>query len=182
MPSSFASPISTSSPLVDAVMERKRHIFVSKNKLKWGLANLIVAFFIFLEANSVACHIVFEEKSPWRLAFSRFESGVLVFLLTNGVLDFYNHFFPFGVATASGGKPDLTLSPKQMKLFSVSKDDPGFKCTPPLKPTDKAQHPFGFSSPLDGSFIAPNFASSTMSGSTLYVSSMDSSSWAYSPT
>ena len=73
-----------------------------------------------------------------------------------------------------GGAPEMTLSPLQMKLLGVKENDPGFKTTP-SKPKDKDFHPYGFNSPLEGSFISPH-SKSYVSMSAL---SFDSTSWVY---
>ncbi len=184
MQTSFSRPISTSSPLVSAVMSKKKHLHEAQSKLKWGLANLHIAIFLFLEANLTSCHFLLDELSPWRTGFSRFENAVLLILLINGVLDLCAYMFPFGVYWSSSN--DITLTQKQMKLFGVSPKDIGFKASPAPKPSDKG-HPYGFSPPLDGSFIQQNYNSpvlinspSVLGASTL-MSSADSSSWVFSP-
>ena len=94
------------------------------------------------------------------------------------------------------------LSPKQMSLFKINSDDPGFKVSTPNKPKegDKEKHPFGFSPPIEGSFIAssPSGGGTSRHGGVSFYnqsgynsgdttggfmganySSVDSSSWYY---
>jgi hypothetical protein len=176
--------------MVDAIMSRKRQIVISKDLWKWGLANLAAALFLFLEAHAASFHLFFEENSAWRVVCSRLETLVLVILITNGFLDLYNHFFPFGMTASSTGSfsSEMPLSPLQMKLFGIKENDPGFKKSTPAKPVDKKeQHPFGFSPPLNGSFISPQsksqlgWTNTGLSTTTMYMSSLDSSSWVYQP-
>ena len=72
-------------------------------------------------------------------------------------------------STSGNFVPEMTLSPLQMKLLGVKYNDVGFKTATPSKPKDTAKHPFGFSSPLDGSFISPQSK----------CVSFESSSWIY---
>ena len=93
-------------------------------------------------------------------------------MLLNAIIDWYYYLFPLGLS-AEGA--EITLSPLKMKLLGVSEQDCGFKATPPMKQKDSKQHPYGFGSPLNGSFISPQ-ASSPFSGN---MSSVSSSSWMY---
>jgi hypothetical protein len=62
MPLSFASPMSSTSPVVDQVIDRKRRIFESQSKLKWALANFMAAFFFFFESEN---HFFVKSSSNW---------------------------------------------------------------------------------------------------------------------
>ena len=62
MPISFSSPISTQSPVVDQVVERKRRLVESKDKLKWSLINFLAAAVFFLEAEN---HFALRTNSGW---------------------------------------------------------------------------------------------------------------------
>ena len=198
----------TTSPLLTQVLERKRLIHKSESKWKWALLNFIGAVALTIESNGYSSFQPFvDARSPWRTMISRIEMGCVVVLLINAILDTLNYFFPFiKVPTFNNltdaslnvvGK-DLVLTPKQMSLFRVNKDDPGFKMSTPNKPKegDKDKHPFGFSSPLNGSFVASSPNDSTRRGASVYnrsgynsadttgglglnYSSVDSSSWYY---
>jgi hypothetical protein len=62
MPISLSSPLSTPSPIVDQVIERKRRLIESQEKLKWSLINFLAAAFFFLEAEN---HFVIRSTSTW---------------------------------------------------------------------------------------------------------------------
>lgn len=177
--SPFASPMSTSSPMVEAIMTRKRQIVVAEAKWKWGMANMAAALFILFEAH--ICHIFADKHSFWRLHISWVENFMFVLFLTNAILDLIHHFFPFGV-TAAHSNPDLPLSPLQRKLFGIKDDEPGFaKASPRAKLVEKNEHPYGFSQPLNGSFISPHANNSTTNEFDQYLSSLNSSSWLFQP-
>ena len=176
MPASFASPISCSSPVIDTVMSRKKQLTVARDKLYWGAANFIAAIFCFLEAQTF--HIVVNAESKWRPIISNLELFVCLVLITNTIMDWYSHIFPFGIS--SENLPELPLSPLQLSLLGVKKNEYGFKAASPVKHKGKDEHPFGFSSPLNGSFLSPQ-SSIVYSGnaSSLNLSTLDSSSWVY---
>ena len=151
MPTSFSSPATSSSPIVEEVMKRKKKIYVSEKKLKWALMNLLAAFIILMENQFF--HIV-DPESAWRTLVSYIETLFVVIFLTNSLVDFYSHLFPFGSPASTSGQylPDMVLSPLQMKLLSVKENDIGFrKSKPSNQPKNKDNtHPYGFSSPLNG--------------------------------
>ena len=62
MPISLSSPMSTSSPVVNQVLERKRRIFESNDKFKWSMINFLAAVILFLEAEN---HLLLRSLSPW---------------------------------------------------------------------------------------------------------------------
>ncbi len=177
MPLSLSSPVSCSSPVVDVVMARKRKIFTSRQKWKWALVNFTGAIILLLEASAPSFHWFAQLESPWRFWISSVELSICALLAVNTMVDLYTYLFPFGMS--SENTSEISLSPLKMKLLGVSNQDSGFKATPPAKPKESSrQHPFGFASPLNGSFISPQ--NSTMfSGQ---FSSMDSSSWIYQGT
>ena len=158
--------IATASPLLTQVLERKRLLHRSQSKWKWALFNCIGAIVLIVEANGYSSLQPFvDSNSSWRLTVSRLEMLCVVVLLTNATLDTLHYFFPYlklptlnnikdGTLNVAG--KDLVLSPKQMSLFKINSDDPGFKVSTPNKPKDgdKEKHPFGFSPPIEGSFIA----------------------------
>ena len=198
----------TTSPLLAQVLERKRLIYKSESKWKWALLNFIAAFALTVEANGYSSFQPFvDARSPWRTLISRLEMVIVIVLMTNAILDTMNYFFPFikipslvssTEASLNVVGNDLVLTPKQMSLFKIRKGDPGFKLPTPTKAKegDKEKHPFGFSSPLEGSFVASSPNNSTRAGTSLYnrsgyrsgdttggfggnYSSVDSSSWYY---
>eukprot|EP00093_Oithona_nana_P014736 14736.XXX_502468_500641_1 [CDS] Oithona nana genome sequencing. len=177
MPLSLSSPVSCSSPVVDVVMARKRKIFTSRQKWKWALVNFTGAIILLLEASAPSFHWFAQLESPWRFWISSVELSICALLAVNTMVDLYTYLFPLGMS--SENTSEISLSPLKMKLLGVSNQDSGFKATPPAKPKESSrQHPFGFASPLNGSFISPQ--NSTMfSGQ---FSSMDSSSWIYQGT
>ena len=195
------------SPLLTQVLERKRLLHTSQSKWKWALFNLIGAIALTIDANGYSSFQPFvDARSPWRITISRIEMMCVVILMTNAIFDMLHYFFPYfkpptlsnlkGASLSFVGK-DLVLTPKQMSLFKINKDDPGFKVSTPSKPKegDQEKHPFGFPSPLEGSFIAsPRNASrlgtslynrsgynsgDTTGGAGANYSSIDSSSWYY---
>lgn len=92
MPSSFSSPITSSSPIVAEVMKRKKQINVSEKKLKWAIANLVAAMMIFLEAHSVSFHLINPESS-WRNIISYLETAVLmVCMIILHIIKYYLQF------------------------------------------------------------------------------------------
>lgn len=172
MPTSFTTPISTSSPVIDTVMHRKRQLAVAQDKWKWGMINFVTGIGIFLEAQSSSFHFLAEENSPWRSFISQIESGLVLILFFNALYDWYSHIFPFGIS--SDALPDLPFSPMQLKLLGVKENEYGFKTTTPTSKSGKSDHPFGFPSP-NGSFLSPQ------SNSNVFVTSLNSSSWIYQP-
>ena len=202
------SNTAATSPLLTQVLERKRLLHRSQSKWKWALINFIGAIALTIEANGYSSFQPFvDARSPWRIIISRLEMLGVVILMTNAILDMLHYFFPYiKVPTFNNIKDaslnvvgkDLVLTPKQMSLFKINKEDPGFKLLTPSKPKDgeKEKHPFGFSSPLEGSFIASSPCNTTRRGASLYnrsgynsadttgglspnYSSVDSSSWYY---
>ena len=173
MPLSLTSPLSCSSPVVDAVIKRKRQLVVSRQKAKWGSANLLAALLLMLESSAPSFHVVASLDSPWRYWISAIELTISTILMINALVDWYCYLFPLGLSAE--GNAEITLSPPKMKLLGVSEQDCGFKATPPMKQKDSKQHPYGFGSPLNGSFISPQ-ATSPFSGN---MSSLNSSSWIY---
>ena len=176
MPASFASPISCSSPVIDTVMARKKQLNVAKDKLYWGTANFISAIFCFLEAQTF--HLLVSADSSWRPIVSHVETFICLVLTTNALIDWYSHLFPFGIS--ADAIPELPINPLQLSLLGVKKNEYGFKAATPVKNKGKGEHPFGFSSPLNGSFLSPQ-SSAVYSGhaSSLQLSALDSSSWVY---
>lgn len=170
MPTSFASPISSSSPVIDTVLERQRQISIAKEKWKWGTANFFIALLLFLEAHASSFHMIVSEDSSWRPWMSYFGTFLALIFFTNALFDLYGHLFPLGIS--SGSLNELPFSPMQLKLLGVKANDYGFKVATPTKQSGKSNHPYGFGTPLNGSFISPQ--------STMYTS-MDSSSWIYNP-
>ena len=182
MPTSLNSPISTSSPVVEVVMNRKRKLKVMEEKWKWGVANFIAALLLILEAHSASCHILAQENSAWRSIISHIESVVILILFTNAALDWYNHFFPLGISGDTS--INVALSPAQRKLLGIKENEYGFKTKTPAKNENKIRHPYGFSDPLNGSFLSPKsnaLFSGSLNMSSMNASSLDSSSWIYQP-
>ena len=175
MPASFASPISCSSPVIDTVMSRKKQLEIAKHKLYWGAANFVSALLCFLEAQTF--HLLVGADSTWRPIVSYVETFICIVLTTNAVLDWYSHFFPFGIS--SDAIPELPLNPLQLSLLGVKKNEYGFKTATPVKSKAKNEHPFGFGSPLNGSFLSPQSSAVYSPGSSLQLSTLDSSSWVY---
>ena len=198
----------TTSPLLVQVLERKRLLYKSESKWKWALLNFVAAFALIVEANGYSSFQPFvDARSPWRTLISRLEMAIVIVLMINVILDTMNYFFPFIKIPSLGNFTeaslnmvgnDLVLTPKQMSLFKIRKGDPGFKLSTPTKAKegDKEKHPFGFSSPLEGSFVASSPNNSTRGGTSLYnrsgyhsgdttggfgvnYSPVDSSSWYY---
>ena len=161
--------------MIEKVMARKRQLLVSRQKWKWALANFTGAIFLLLESTAPSFHLFAQPENPWRFWSSSVELATCILLAVNTLVDLYAHFFPFGISSENAS--EIALSPRQMKLLGVRDQDFGFKATPPAKPKDSSkQHPFGFDSPLNGSFISPIQNSTMFSGQ---FSSMDSSSWVY---
>ena len=175
MPASFASPISCSSPVIDTVMSRKKQLEIAKHKLYWGAANFVSALLCFLEAQTF--HLLVGADSTWRPIVSYVETFICIVLTTNAVIDWYSHFFPFGIS--SDAIPELPLNPLQLSLLGVKKNEYGFKTATPVKSKAKNEHPFGFGSPLNGSFLSPQSSAVYSPGSSLQLSTLDSSSWVY---
>ena len=157
---------SAASPLLNEVLERKRLLHQSQSKWKWALLNSFGATLLILDSYGYISFqsLLVDSRSSWGPSLSKLEILGAVILMTNAIIDLLHYFLPYlkvpSIRSNDGcfevARKDLVLTPKQMKLFNIGNNDPGFKVSTPSKPKegDKEKHPFGFSPPLEGSFIA----------------------------